>query len=616
MTVAHGSAWAVAADGTRYRDLNGDGQMNPYENPRLSVEERISDLVPRLSLPEKAGLMLHTIAGVPADGDLHAPSPRSDRPHVVDMVLRDNLSHFNVHTLPDPRLAARWMNAAQALAEQTPHGIPLTFSTDPRHSFLENSGASFGAGHFSAWPEPLGFGALDDEEAVREFADIARQEYTAIGLRMALHPTLDLATEPRWARQYSTFGQDSKVVARLGLAYIEGFEGELGSDSVACMAKHFPGGGPQMDGEDSHFPYGREHVYPGDAFEDHLAPFRPLVQRGVAAVMPAYGVPIGLVRNGEPIAEVGMGFNRQIIGGILRDELGYDGMVCTDWGLISPSFTDDRTLPARAWGMEEAGAIDRVLAALEAGNDQLGGEHDSSYVIDLVRSGRVSEARIDESVRRILRVKFALGLFDDPFVDEDAAVRIVGSDVFRAAGHRAQARSVTVLTDEGALPLSGMLRVHAPEMSPDAVRDAGFMPMTHPADADVVILRLTAPFEPRDAYMLESGFRAGSLEFDPAVIGRVESFARHAPVVVVVYLDRPAVLTPLVPHARALVAEFGTSDRALLDALTGRIESEGRLPFQIPATAAAAASSLPDVAGGLSDVLFDYGHAVELGVKR
>ena len=616
MTAGLGHRWDVTADGTRYRDLNGNGRMDPYEDPRLPVDERVADLLGRLSLEEKAGLMLHTIVSIPADGDLRAPSLRSDRPHITDMVLRDNVSHFNVHNLPEPERAARWMNEAQILAEQTPHGIPLTFSTDPRHSFLENSGASFGAGHFSAWPEPLGFGALRDEEAVREFAEIARQEYVAIGLRMALHPTLDLATEPRWARQYSTFGQDADLAGRLAIAYVDGFEGQLGAQSVACMAKHFPGGGPQKDGEDSHFPYGREHVYPGGRFEEHLEPFRALLKRGVAAIMPAYGIPIGLVRRGEPIEEVGMGFNRQIVGGLLREELGYDGLVCTDWGLISSSFDGERELPARAWGLEDAPPVERVRAALDAGNDQLGGEHDPSYTIELVRTGAIAESRLDESVRRILRLKFTLGLFDDPFVDDREATRVVGSDAFREAGHRAQARAVTPIVDVGLLPLREGTRVYAPELPPESVRTAGLAPVEHPADADVVVLRLSAPFEPRDEYMLEASFRAGSLEFDPAVVAKVAELAASAPVILAVHMDRPAVLSPLMSSARAVVAEFGASAEALLDALTGRIPPEGRLPFQLPATAAAAYSAEPDVAGGMSDVLFDYGHGIELGVKQ
>ena len=183
------------------------------------------------------------------------------------------------------------------------------------------------AGAMSEWPEPLGLAALRDPERIREFADIARQEYVAVGIRSSLHPQIDLTTEPRWGRQFHSFGNDAAFVADVAAAYIDGFQRrpELGPDSVATMAKHFPGGGPQRDGEDPHFPYGREQVYPGGRFDEHLVPFRRAIEAGTSALMPYYGMPIGLELDGEPVEEVGFGFNRQILTGLLRQRLGYDG---------------------------------------------------------------------------------------------------------------------------------------------------------------------------------------------------------------------------------------------------------------------------------------------------
>ncbi len=600
-------------DGTPYRDLNRNGVMDPYEDPRLPVEARVDDLVARLSLAEKAGLMVHSVVMVSVDGAVDGTPLHEGRPPTRDFVERRLVNHLNVHRIPDPRTMARWVNDVQRLAAQTPHGIPVTISTDPRHSFTENWGASFTADFLSAWPEPLGLGALADEGVVREFADIARREYAALGIRSALHPTLDVATEPRWARQYSTFGQDAATVARLGVAYVDGFEGgaRLGPQSIACMAKHFPGGGPELGGEDPHFPYGKEQVYPGGMFELHLEPFRRIIERGIPAIMPSYGVPIGLTLDGEKVEEVGFGFNRQIITGLLRERLGFDGVVCTDWSLVTESRMRGRQLPARAWGVEHLSEIERVRAAIDAGCDQLGGEDDPQYLIDLVESGALTEARIDASVRRLLTVKFELGLFDDPFVDEDAAPRLVGTDEFRAAGHRAQARSTVVLPGGRAsaalLPLRPGAAVHSAEVAPAALRAAGLRPVDDPAAADVVVVRTAAPFEPRDRYMLESSFHAGSLAF-PADLGdRLHALAAHAPVVLAVHLDRPALLAPLLPDCAAVVAEFGASDAALLDVLTGRTPSAGILPFDVPRTAEAVAASLPDVPGDTPDALFRAG---------
>jgi len=609
---------STSPDGTPFRDLNRNGVMDPYEDPRLPIPARVDDLVGRLSLAEKAGLMIQTIVSTTHDGEVDGPPLAPGRPSARTFVEQSHITHLNIHQIPDPRTMARWVNGLQRVAAASGHGIPVTISTDPRHSFTENWGASFTAGHLSAWPEPLGMGALADAGFVRDFADIARREYLAVGIRSALHPTLDVATEPRWARQYSTFGQDAEVVARLGVAYVDGFEGgdRLTAASVACMAKHFPGGGPEKDGEDPHFPYGTDQVYPGDMFEYHLEPFRRVIERGVPAIMPSYGVPRGLVLGGERVEEVGFGFNHQIITGLLRETLGFDGVVCTDWGLITESRMMGKQLPPRSWGVEHLSEIERVRKALDAGCDQFGGEDDPAHLIELVTSGAVPESRLDASVRRLLTVKFELGLFDDPFVDEDAAGDIVGSAEFRAAGDRAQARSIVVLPgaavqdgsgEAAVLPLAAGAAVFAPEISDEAVRTAGLVPVATADAADVAVLRTHAPFEPRDHFMLEASFHAGSLAFPDAVVDAVAEVAAQVPVVLAVHLDRPALLAPLLPHCRAVVATFGASEAALLEVLTGRTPAEGRLPFEIPRDADAVLASRSDVPGDTVDPLFAAG---------
>ncbi len=621
-TRAADSAVAEHADGTSYRDLNGNGVMDPYEDPRRSVDERVDDLVPRLSLREKAGLMVQSVVPVTADGTVDGP-PIVERQLTARHLVEERLvTHLNVHSIPEPRVMARWVNEVQRLAALGPHGIPVTISTDPRHSFTENFGASFSSDHLSAWPEPLGLGALADETAVREFADIARREYLALGIRMALHPTLDVATEPRWPRQYSTFGQNAELVGRLGLAYLDGFENGQGvtPDGIACMAKHFPGGGPQRGGEDPHFPYGREQDYPGGMFEYHLEPFRRVIERGVPAIMPSYGVPVGLELGGEPVEEVGFGYNRQMITGLLREELGFDGVICTDWGLVTESRILDKTLPPRAWGVEHLDEEARVRRIIEAGCDQLGGEDRPDLIVSLVESGRIDESTIDRSVRRLLRVKFELGLFDDPYVDEDAAAREVGTKEFVEAGHRAQARSMVVLSagrrSASTLPLAKGIAVYSDEVSDEALVEAGFRAAAAPEDADAIVVRTEAPYEPRDTYMLEASFHAGSLEFSPEFEHRLRAYRALAPVVLAVRLDRPAILEPLIPHVSAAVAEFGASDRALLEVLTGQSRAEGSLPFDVPRSMSAIEVSRPDVPGDTVRPLLVEGQASAAVARR
>ncbi len=613
----------TSPDGVPFRDLNHNGVMDPFEDPGRAVEDRVEDLLGRLSLEEKVGLMFHTVIEAGEDGTvLEGPGRISKSPTRV-VVQCKHISHFNVHTLASSRMAARWHNALQRVAEQTPHGVPVTVSSDPRHAFLENSGVSFSAGAFFQWPEPLGLAALRDPEAVRRFADIARQEYVAVGIRAALHPTVDLATEPRWARQAGTFGQDADLVTELGVAYLQGFQGDsLGPDSVACTTKHFPGGGAQQDGEDAHFPYGREQVYAGGRFADHLRPFPAMVAAGTAAVMPYYGLPVTLEVDGEPIAEVGFGYNQQIVAGLLRKKLGFDGVVVTDWELVNDNHVGDQVLPARAWGVEHLDPPGRMEMILAAGADQFGGEECVEILLQLVRSGRVSESRIDESARRLLAVKFRLGLFDNPYVDEVAAAEVVGRPDFREQGYAAQARSVTVLQNGGGpgpvgdappapvLPLPRGRRVYVQNVAAEAVARIGTM-VDRPEDADVAIVGLAAPFEPRSDLFLETMFHQGSLDFPPGLVSLLTRVAQHCPLVVDVNLDRAAVLTPLLPIAAAVVASFGTSDDALMDALSGAIPPEGRLPFDLPRSMEQVRQHHEDVPG-YDNPLFRFGHGLRL----
>ncbi|MET7896590.1 glycoside hydrolase family 3 protein [Streptomyces mirabilis] len=607
----------TASGNTTFRDLNGNGRMDPYEDPRLSAEKRTEDLLSRLSLEEKVGLLFHTVIEIGPEGTvLEEPGAISKSP-TSEVILDRAMNHFNVHRIEDARAAARWNNAIQRLAEKTPHGIPVTISTDPRHGFLENVGASFTAGPFSQWPDGLGLAALRDPEVVREFARRAREEYRAVGIRMALHPQVDLASEPRWARQLQTFGADTDLVVAYTRAYLEGFQGAtLDSTSVACVTKHFPGAGAQLDGEDAHFPYGREQVYPGGAFDEHLRPFTAAVDHGTAAIMPYYGMPVGLEIDGVPIEKAGFGYNKQILTGLLREKLGYDGLIITDWELVNDNLVGDQVLPARAWGVEELDARERLAKILDAGADQFGGEQCTDLLLELVRDGVVAESRIDESARRVLLVKFRLGLFDDPFVDEDAAEAIVGNAETRQAGLDAQSRSVTVLKNSvvhGAplLPLSRGARVYAEGIDPDALARA-VTPAATPQEADLAIVRIDAPFEPRDDLFLESYFHQGSLELSPGLVHRLRAIAQQAPLIVDVALDRPAILTPLVDALAGLTVTFGVSDDALLAALTGRIAPKGRLPVELPRSMQAVRESAPDAPASTPDPLFPLGSGLEI----
>lgn len=579
----------------------------PYLDPALPPIQRADDLVSRMPLEDKAGLLFHTMIGMGPNGSLAGANDDFGLPSTEEFVLGRRMTHFNLlGVLEDVREVAEWHNRLQALAASTPLGIPVTLSTDPRHHFTDNPGTAFNAGVFSQWPEPLGFAALRSPELVERFADAARQEYVALGLRVALHPQVDLATEPRWSRIGATFGEDADLTSALAVAYVRGFQGaELGPESVSTVTKHFPGGGPQLDGEDPHFAYGREQVYPGDNLEYHLKPFVAVIAAGGSQLMPYYGMPIDT--DLEPVA---FGFNRDVVTGLLRERLGFDGIICTDWGLINDVEYLGQPMPARAWGVEHLTPVERVEKVLHAGCDQFGGEACPELVVELVRTGRVSEDRIDVSVRRLLLEKFRLGLFDHRELDAEAAVTVVGRPSLVEGGKDAQRRSHTLLTNsDELLPLPHGIAVYLEGVEPSAVQPYA-RAVADPADAEVALVRLKAPYEPRPGGF-EAHFHAGSLEFPPAEAERLQALCATVPTVIDVYLDRPAILTPIAATAAALLVSFGSSADAFADVIFGTAHPEGRLPFDLPSSTRAVEESRSDVPFDTADPLFQFGDGLD-----
>ncbi|MFL5732033.1 MAG: glycoside hydrolase family 3 N-terminal domain-containing protein [Chloroflexia bacterium] len=602
-------------DGVAFRDLNHNGRMEPYEDPRLPADQRAEDLLSRMNLEEKCGLMFHTMLGLNPDGSLMEGQGRFGPVSTSGMVVDKRMNHFNVMGSAPPRIMAEWHNRLQELAEDTRLGIPVTLSTDPRHAFSDNPATSFQAAGFSQWPEQPGLAATRDERLVEEFGDIARQEYLATGIRVALHPMADLATEPRWARASGTFGEDAQLAAKMVAAYIRGFQGPtLGPHSVACMTKHFPGGGPQKDGEDPHFPYGREQVYPGDNFEYHLIPFEAAFAAGTAQIMPYYGMPVGLRVEGKPIEEVAFGFNKDVVTGLLREKYGFDGVVCTDWGLLTDLDTGDHVMVARAWGLEHLSTPERARKALEAGVDQFGGEACPEVIVDLVRGGQVAKSRLDRSVRRLLLDKFRLGLFDNPYVDPDAAERIVGNAEFRGRGELAQRKSIVLLkngmaAERPALPVRGRPRVYVENIRAEVA--GAYAEVVDSLDnAELAILRLQAPYEPRERELLEGLFHAGDLDFKEPEKSRILSILARVPTVVDIYLDRPAVIPEIAQRSAALLANFGADAQVVLDVIFGRFAPSGKLPFELPSSMEAVRRQKEDLPYDSENPLYPFGHGL------
>ena len=590
------------------RDLNKNGKLDKYEDPTQPVEARVDDLLSQMSIEEKAGQMFVDGAPVNSDGSLDRDPSKSsgfaaNLPAARDSIETLHMTHFNVWSIPDDVLVvAKWHNRLQKFAESQRLGIPLTIASDPRNHF-SSSVYSVSSRGFSMWPEPIGLAAIGDETLAEQFGDFVRREYLAVGFREALHPQIDLATEPRWPRISGGFGEDAELTSRLAAAYIRGLQGTDLKHGVACMTKHFPGGGPQNGGLDPHFPFQKGQVYPGKNFGYHLIPFEAAIRAGTSAIMPYYGVPIG-----QTDENVAMAFNRKIITSLLREKYKYEGVVCSDWGVISDLKTPDFTWPARAWGVENLSELARVQKAIEAGLDQFGGERCPELICELVRTGAISETRIDQSIRRLLRQKFQLGLFDNPYVDEDRSAKVFAEESARMAGEAAQRRSFTLLKNESKfLPRKKESTFFVKNVDPQIASRFGKV-VDHPKDADFAILRIATPFVPYPSDIpFATMFHHGDLDFKEPALAEILEICRSTPTIVDINLDRPAVIPEISRSAKTLLANYGASDAALLDIIFGVAKPEGRLPFELPSSMDAVRNQKADVPHDSKDPLYPIG---------
>lgn len=607
----------VYQNDVQFRDLNKNKKLDIYEDVSQPIDKRVEDLMGQMNLEEKAGMMF--INGVPVskdskpDGNVGLEGHAARMPNVVENMNSRKMTHFNIWDMPaDPNVFAKWYNNTQMIAEKTRLGIPITIASDPRHHLGKNVIGMASTG-FSQFCEMTGFAAIGDEKLVAEFADIVRREYLAIGIREALHPQIDLATEPRWARISGNFSEDAELTARLVKPYILGLQGENLKDGVACMTKHFPGGGPQKEGLDPHFSFQKGQFYPGDNFDYHLIPFEAAFEVNTAAIMPYYGVPTD-----QTDEKVAMAYNKTIITTLLREKYKYDGVVCTDWGLITDiPFGPGVIWKARAWGVEDLNEAERVLKIIDAGCDQFGGESRPELVLQLVSEGKLSEKRIDESVRRLLRQKFELGLFDNPFVDETKVNEIINSATSKALGEKTQQISMTLLkNDQSVLPLAlNKHKVYIENMDSATVAKYAVVVPT-PAEADFAIIRVNTPWYPVETKnAFAATFHHGDLDFKGAEKEKILKLLQTVPTVVDIYLDRPAVIPEIAQSAAAVIADFGASDKSVCEVLFGNTAPKGKLPFELPSSMQAVENQKTDVPYDSENPLFKFGHGLEYEKK-
>ena len=576
-------------DGMSFRDLNKNNQLDRYEDYRLDTTHRVEDLLSQMTLEEKVGMLFHPPVTINPDWMFRLYSLFVDGGKLTESeIINQHINHFNLYGNPKPEKLATRLNKIQKIASRSRLGIPVTISSDPIHEVPNGGGvASFSLDGFSKWPSQLGLAASQDPDLVKQFAEIAREEYLAVGIRTALHPMADLATEPRWARNFGTFGSDNVLSSKLTMAYMDGFQGEIiDSQSVMTMVKHFPGGGPQENGLDPHLFSGRNQVYPGNMFDYHLKPFADAINNNLAVIMPYYGITVD-----QTAENVAIGFNKDLLSTLLRDELGFDGVICSDWGIIN----------GRHWGVDSLSIEERYVKAIDAGIDQFGGEKDTKIVIGLLEKNLISVSRIDHSVRRILKNKFSLGLFDNPYVEVDLVKDRVNTDRNIKLGREAQKKSMVLLKNDSILPLKKNLNIFLDGFK---TKDLSYGNVVNNIEsADVIVSYLHTVFNGNQPSgidrlvdnVLSTIFPNQDLNFNPEIINKLDSFAQEKPTIVIVDLNRPAILNRINEMSSGLLATFGVDEEVIFEILFGYHTPNGKLPFEIP-------SSMDEVRNQFEDV--------------
>lgn len=652
------SAEIITKGRLKFKDLNKNGKIDKYEDWRLSDDERIADLLSQMTLEEKVGLMFHPNIAVPADGvvkyDLNeeekaavakaaneqyagpigpggqapagggmVPGQMRRTATAKSFIEEKNFRNILNNGVAPVREFATWSNKMQEIAEATRLGIPIMFSTDPRHGATLGAHVS-GRQYFSQWPSKegqVGITSARDTAIVRKFGEVVAEEYRAVGLHMILGPQIDVMTEPRWGRNMGCFSEDADLTSEMLAAFMDGAQGKnVGPDKILVHLKHWPGSGPHKAGT------GQWLVYPGNNLDYHLKPWKTGIEKGALAAMGYY--------SGTFIDSLNVNYSYHFSTDVLYKQLGFKGAICTDWGVVSrgplkPSLQGKTTLK------------DNMEMIINAGVDQMGSETNNDLVIELVKEGRVTEDRINQAAGRILKWHFILGLFENPYVDPEAAVKIVQSEKNQALGYQAQLESIVLLTNDGVLPAKRNIKIYTDGIDKAIAAKYGTLE-DNPKNADLIIVRASTqeergfggqpgqggnagnrqgagrnnspnaagqqqvrpqmanPFAPRD---IDIAFPAEKWE-------SIKALARTGKPVVVAF--NPSGSSCVLPQdlkqvVKGTIMIFDALDNALLDVVFGEFNPKGKLPFEIPSSMDAVKKQLEDVPFDSENPAFKFG---------
>ncbi len=619
----------IEKDGYQFKDLNKNGKLDVYEDWRQPMQDRIDDLVSQMTLEEKVGLMFHPNIAVPADGKVvyDAQAALSQEAYagpigpggnnqgamgqgqmrvgadVKTFIEERNFRNILNNGIAEPKLFAQWSNTMQEYAEASRLGIPIMFSTDPRHGATLGAHVS-GKQYFSQWPSKegqIGITASRDRDIVKKFGEAVAEEYRAVGLHMILGPQIDVITEPRWSRNMGCFSEDADLTIEMMEAFMEGAQGDnVGPDKVLVHLKHWPGANPHEGGK------GNFTVYPGNNVDYHLKPFKAGIAKGALAIMGYY--------SGTYVDTLNVNYSPYWSTKVLYDQLGFKGSICTDWGVVG------RTGPLNPRLAGKTTLKDNMEMVINAGVDQMGSETETKLVVELVKEGRVTEERINQAASRILQWHFILGLFEDPYVDPEKAPLVCQREDLQKNAYQAQLESNILLVNEGnTLPAKEGIKLYVEGIDTEIAKNYGTV-VDKPAQADLILVR-TGVTEPRAA---GPGFggqanmtlaqRAAmqrqreieaakpvNIEIPASIWNNVKKLsATGKPVVVAFNPSGTSIVLPqdLKKVVKGCFLTFDCLDNALLDCVFGKFNPIGKLPFEIPAT-------MKDVEAQLEDVPFD-----------
>ncbi|MFI1166763.1 glycoside hydrolase family 3 N-terminal domain-containing protein [Streptomyces sp. NPDC020801] len=592
-----------------------DAHGLPYLDSRLPVRKRVADLVSRMSLQEKAGQMTQAERGaMTAPGD------------IATYALGSLLSGGG--STPTPNTPGAWaemIDAFQLRARATRFQIPLIYGVDAVHGHNNLAGATI-------MPHNIGVGATRDPRLAEKAGEVTAAEVRATGVPWDFAPCLCVSRDERWGRAYESFGEDPALVQSMETV-IQGLQGRSDGrdlsrdDKVLATAKHFAGDGGTEYGSSTTGTYtidqGVTKVTGQQLEAVHLAPYRTAVDRGIGSVMPSFS---SLDVLGDGRGPVKMHARADMINGVLKGRMGFDGFVISDWNAIDQLPGDYAA---------------HVRTAVDAGLDMMmvpyGYKDFRTTLVDEVEAGRISERRIDDAVSRILTQKFRLGLFEHPYADTSGAARI-GSAAHRAVARQAAAESQVLLKNAGGvLPLRKNEKVYvAGSNADDLGNQTGGWTITwqgesgthtqgttilqgmRNAGGDVTYSKdASAPTAGYDAGVVvvgETPYAEGvgdvgnghDLQLPAADRAAVDRVCAAMKCAVLIVSGRPQLIGDRLERIDALVASWlpGTEGDGVADVLYGRRPFTGQLPVTWPRSQA----QLPINVGDASyDPQFPFG---------